>query len=417
MLATALADKSVIQHARWREGGNRVGVLPVAGIFGANGSGKTNVLRLMDDMREHVLHSFRSGSPSGGVPRRSFLLSQKSKGAPSRFEIDIVLEGVRHEYGFSFDDDRFVEEWAYRYPHGRAALLFRRRGIEVNLGAADRSKGRAVRELLRPNALFLSTAASASHPSLLPLYTWFSRNMLLAEVRTRSFRQAFTTQMLEDEALRQRVLDLLRAADLGVTGARTLELDPVMKERLQRAVRILAGEDTEVDSEEDTVISEPHVRLVHQAAGNEVELDQGDESLGTLVWFGLVGPVIDALEHGSVLLADELDASLHPKLVGQLVRLFQDPVTNPRQAQLIFNSHDVTLLGDSGSRPLGRDQIWFTEKFIDGSTRLFPLSDWDPRKEEAISRRYLAGRYGASPILSTRDFDTFPEVITSDRKS
>jgi hypothetical protein len=101
-----------------------------------------------------------------------------------------------------------------------------------------------------------------------------------------------------------------------------------------------------------------------------------------------------------------------------LVRLFQDPTTNPRHAQLVFNSHDVTLLGDSvGDRLLGRDQVWFTEKRADGSTRLYPLTDLDPRKDEAISRRYLAGRYGAAPILSRHEFNTTAELIISGDRS
>ncbi|WP_092554800.1 AAA family ATPase [Actinoplanes derwentensis] len=130
-----------------------------------------------------------------------------------------------------------------------------------------------------------------------------------------------------------------------------------------------------------------------------------DESLGTLVWFGLAGPVLTAIADGTVLLADELDTSLHPALVAELVRLFQDPATNPRRAQLIFNSHDAALLGDpGGGSPLGRDQVWFAEKRDDGGSRLHGLSDLAPRKEEAISRRYSAGRYGAVPILSRQQF-------------
>jgi hypothetical protein len=144
-----------------------------------------------------------------------------------------------------------------------------------------------------------------------------------------------------------------------------------------------------------------------------VDLDPNDESLGTLVWFGLIGPVIDSLAKGSVFLADELDSSLHPALVSQLVRLFQDPETNPHRAQLIFNSHDATLLGDSGTRQLGRDQIWFTEKLRGGSTRLYPLIDLEPRKEEAVGRRYLAGRYGATPILSDHEFMAAAELIAA----
>ena len=415
LVASALAEKEVVRQVSWREGGRLVGVLPAAGVFGANGSGKSNLLKAMDDMRAHVLHSFRAGSPTGGIPRRPFLLDPQARQSPSRFEVDLVLAGVRHEYGFMLDDERVLEEWAYRYPHGKAALLFRRQVDRVDLGGSERAKGRAVTELLRPNALFLSTAASANHPALLPLYGWFRRNLRLAEAHSRPFRQALTTQLLDQDAQREQVLALLRAADLGVTGAKKHDLDPVMKDRLQRAVRILAGVEGEPDgSEEGPAFAELGVRLVHRGVGGEVELDAGDESLGTLVWFGLVGPVVEALADGAVFLADELDASLHPALVAELVRLFQDPATNPRRAQLVFNSHDAALLGDStGERLLGRDQIWFTEKRRDGSTRLYALADLDPRKEEAVGRRYLSGRYGATPILSRQEFDAAAELIGS----
>lgn len=414
LLATAMADKDVVRYVPWRNGGQPLGVLPVAGAFGANASGKTNLLRAMDDMRSHVLHSFRSGSPVGGVPRRSFALDGSSKDRPSQFEIDIVLNGIRHQYGFIFDDQRFTEEWAYRFPHGRSALLFHRRGLEVELGAPDRVKGKAVIELLRPNALFLSTAASANHPALLPLYGWFSRNLVLAEAKTRPFRQAFTTQLLEDREKGERVLALLRAADLGVSGAKKQEPNPVMRERLQRAVRILMGQEGETENtEEGPAFDQLGVRLIHEGVAGNVDLDADDESLGTLVWFGLIGPVVDALATGTVFLADELDASLHPSLVRRLVRLFQDPITNPRRAQLIFNSHDATLLGEFGKRELGRDQIWFTEKLGDGSTRIYPLTDLDPRKDEAVGTRYLSGRYGAMPILSDQEFSAAAELITA----
>ena len=181
LLATSLADHSAVRSVAWREGGKPLRVLPVAGVFRANASGKTNVVKAMDDMRSHVLHSFRSGNPTGGVPRRPFLLDPSTRQSPSRFEIDLVLDGVRHEYGFELDDERVLQEWAYRYPRGRPALLFRRSGHKVELGSDGRTKGRAVAELLRPNALFLSTAASTNYAVMLPLYAWFGRNLLLAE--------------------------------------------------------------------------------------------------------------------------------------------------------------------------------------------------------------------------------------------
>jgi uncharacterized protein len=415
MLATSLAETEAVRHVAWREGGQPVGVLPVAGVFGANASGKTNILRAMNDMRTHVLHSFRAGSPTGGISRRPYLFDPAAKGTPSRFEVDLVLENVRHEYGFVLDDERVVEEWAFRYPHGRSALLFHRRDTDVELGSVERATGRAVRGLLRPNALFLSTAAAANHPTLLPLYAWFGRNLRLAEANSRTFRQALTTQLLDDPGSGRRVLALLQAADLGITGATRHGPEPVVKERLQRAVRILAGQEGEPDSpEEGPDFDELGVRLTHRGADGDVELDAGDESLGTLVWFGLVGPVVETLADGALLLADELDGSLHPALVAQLVRLFQNPVTNPHRAQLIFNSHDATLLGDSvNDRLIGRDQVWFTEKRGDGSTHLYALADLGPRKEEAVGRRYLAGRYGAMPILSDQQFAETAALITA----
>lgn len=414
LLATGVAEREYVQRVEWREGGSPVSVLPVAAVFGANGAGKSNVLKLMDDMRSHVLHSFRHGDPTGGVPRRPFLLDKRASEEPTRFEIDLVLNGVRHEYGFTVDDERVHAEWAFRYPKGRAALLFQREGDDVEVGGSERQKSRAVLELLRPNALYLSTAASANHPILLPLYRWFSRNLRLAEASSRELRQALTTDMLGDDHRRQQVLTLLQAADLGIVGATKHAPDPVMQERLRRAIRIMTGQEGEPESDDGPTFEELGVRLTHRGADEDVELDADDESLGTRVWFGLIGPVVSALENGSVFLADELDASLHPALVAELIRLFQDPVTNPRRAQLIFNSHDATLLGDAiGDRLLGRDQIWFTEKRNDGSTRLYPLVDLEPRKQEAVSKRYLAGRYGAVPILSHQQFAAAAEMITA----
>ena len=415
LLSTALADPDAVRQVPWRGGGKTVGVLPVAALFGANGSGKSNVLRALAEMRAHVLFSFRGSDPEGGVPRRAFLLDG-DEAAPSSFEVDLILEGIRHEYGFVIDDEHVLEEWALRYPKGKAALLFERRGDEVKLGPSMPTRARSIIDLLRPNALFLSTAAAVKQPVLATLSNWFTRNLLLAEADSRSRRQALTTQLLEDPAMRRGVLALLRVADLGVSGATRTEMDPVMRERFKRALRILDGQEAEPDpGADDGPEFEPfQVRLEHTGATGPVEFEQEDESLGTLVWFGLVGPILQSLARGSVFLADELDSSLHPELVAELVRLYQDPATNPRRAQLILNSHDTTLLGDaSGHRPLGRDQVWFTEKNADGASRLYPLSDLDPRKEEAIGRRYLAGRYGAKPIVSRQEFAAAVELVTN----
>jgi predicted ATPase len=212
--------------------------------------------------------------------------------------------------------------------------------------------------------------------------------------------------MLLHEQHHDQVLGLLQAANLGITDARVREADAELLERIKRATRITQGREDELeDKDSEASILEPGVVLSHRGPAGTVEFDADEESHGTMVWFGLAGPVVHALASGSVLLVDEIEAGLHPALVRQLVRLFQDSETNPIGAQLIFNSHEASLLGDSGEeRVLGRDQVWFTEKSHDGASRLYALSDLSPRIDEAIGRRYLAGRYGATPILADKDF-------------
>ena len=406
LLATALAEKGVPRAVPWREGGRRTHVLPTIGIFGPNASGKSNLFHAMSDMRRDVLHSFSHSDPERGMSRSAFRLDSAKTSGPSRFEIDLILHGITHEYGFVLDDTQVLEEWAYRYPHGKAALLFRREGSDVTLGERNRAKGRAVLEFLRPNSLLLSAAAAANHPDLAPLRQWFAGNLLVAEAANRARRCAYTAGMLQDDQHRDQVLGLLQAANFGITGARVREADAEFLERIKRATRIIQGrEDEPEDKDSEGSVLGSGVVLSHRGPDGTIEFSADEESLGTMVWFGLAGPVIHALSSGSVLLADEIETSLHPALVRQLVRLFQDPVTNPRRAQLIFNSHEASLLGDSGwERVLGRDQVWFTEKGNDGASRLYALSDLKPRSDEAIGRRYVAGRYGATPVLADEEF-------------
>ena len=355
LLATRLSERGVPREIPWRRDGRPIEVLPAVGVFGANASGKSNLLKAMFDMRGFVLHSFRQGKPGTRLPTRPFLLGKDDGSDPSSYEVDLVLDGVRHEFGFELDSERIVREWARSYPHGRPVLLLEREGNQVQLGTQERAKGRATEQILRENALFLSTAAAANHPLFLPLYHWFQRNLLYADVQTRGARQAFTAKLLEQDDRRQQVLALLREADLGITDVRRRELDPEFKEKLAKVMDIFRGEDPD-DDVEDFELDDFEVNLTHRAGGREVNLGINEESWGTMIWFGLIGLVVDSLREGSVLLVDEIEASLHPALAAALVDLFQSPRSNPRRAQLIFNSHEVTLMGDTADRPLGRDQ-------------------------------------------------------------
>lgn len=408
--ATRLSEPGVPRMVDWREGGHPIGVLPCAGIFGGNASGKSNLLRAMSDMRKLALSSFQGNTPDGLVETHPFLLGEDEGRAESSYEVELILDGVQYSYGFVVEAGGVREEWARSYPRGRAVKLLQRDGDRIHLGSDLRAKGRAAEEILRPNALFLSTAAAIKHPLFLPIYQWFRRNLTFAGVETRTVRQAITSEMLEGD-WRAQVLALLREADLGISDVSQRAIDPDYKDKLRQVIDIFWDEAAPFDVD-DIEFKDFEIGLKHRSArARDVELPEEDESRGTLVWFGLIGLISKTLREGSVLLADELEASLHPALVDLLVDLFQSQKSNPNRAQLIFNSHEVRLMGDSSERRLGRDQIWFTEKDDEGATFLHSLADVAPRREEAIARRYLAGRYGGTPIFSPQRLKETAEPV------
>lgn len=356
-------------------GGRSISVLPLVGIFGANASGKSNVLVAMTDMRTAVLNSYARWASYDGIPRRPFALGIKEEGEPSFFETDLVIDGVRWTYGFELGSARVEAEWLHAYPRGHRQVWLDRDASrdEVYDWPGSRVKDRAqlVRRT-RPNALLLSTAGTDNHPQLSPLFHWFRRNLWLINPEVeREERERFTIDQLSGRRA-DRIRELLRVADLGITGA--------------QAVREGEGQ--------------PTVRLTHRTADGEAALDWRQESLGTRSWFALLGPMLLALDEGAVLLVDELDASLHPRFAAEVVRLFHDPQANPEGAQLVFTSHDPSVLATpSGERLLDPEQVWLTEKDRDGATEIYPLTAAEPGEAEDLMRSYLAGAFGGVPSL------------------
>ncbi|RKN10137.1 AAA family ATPase [Streptomyces radicis] len=356
-------------------GDRALAVFPLIGIFGANASGKSNVLAALVDMRRAVLNSYARWASYEGIPRRPFALDAKEQAEPSFFEADLVIEGVRWTYGFELGPERVMAEWLHGYPKGRRQVWFDRdatRGEEYEW-PGTRVKDRAqMARRTRPNALLLSTAGTDNHPQLSPLFHWFRRNFwLINPEHEREQREQFTTRELSGGRA-HRINEMLRVADLGITGA--------------EVVQEANGRST--------------VRLSHRSPTGEVSFDWRDESFGTRSWYALLGPLALALDRGAVLLVDELDASLHPRFAAEVIRLFHDSVANPRGAQLAFTSHDPSLLTTpSGERLLAPGQVWLTEKDKDGATELYPLTAAEPGDDEDLMRSYLAGAFGAVPSL------------------
>ena len=367
------------------------------------------MLRAMADMRALVLQSFRRADAGTTISRHAFLLHGQSE-RPSYYSIDLILAGVRWQYGFEVDDRFVLEEHAYHYPNGRQALVFRRERTHesIRFGPPFRSLGRALLPLLRENALLLSVAGAVADGRIGPLFDWFRSNLRLLESSNRDARIARTGDLIQDSGGYFGVLTLLQAADLGIADIERFqpEVETEDVETIRRIIRGLLdkGEDDDDVSEAERRYHGRRLQMHHAGRDGPLPIHPEHESQGTLAWLALTGSVIESLLFGTAILIDELDASLHPLLVQRLIYLFQDRDTNERCAQLIFNSHDTTILGDSGQRLLGRDQIWFTEKDTGGSTALYPLSEFRPKSDEAVGRRYLQGRYGAVPVLDPAGF-------------
>ena len=396
LAATRLAEKDARRDLALAGRKHPIGVLPAVGLFGANASGKSTMLKAMADMRLAVLDSFRNRNGISNI-YHPFALDPQSRKELSSYAVDLIIDGVRWQYGFEINDTRVVEEYAFYFPKGRQALVFYRDRENLNFGAPlQSSDGRVLRQLSKENSLLLSAAEAIEYSHLLPLFDWFDSNLLYILSQDLVSRVLQTASMLHDEEFKARILALIRLADLGITDIKRTEPDPDMADRLTRAMRILEGDENR--SEDGETIMVDDIRFEHRGNSAFVDLEPDYESTGTLIWVSLIGFVIDVLRSGSLLLIDELDSSLHPDLVAVLIKLFQDPTTNPHCAQIIFNAHDLTILNRNHSS-FGRDQIWFTEKNPQGATNLYSLAEFRPQKNDKLYISYLKGKYGALPNL------------------
>lgn len=393
MVATSLRsrDRALDEGASTPLGGD-VRALHAAAIYGANASGKSNLVKALDFFLDFVRDSAREGQAGDRIDVVPFLLSETTREEPSSFEIVFLLDGVQYRYGFEVDRERVHAEWLYRRLK-REAVVFVRQDGEFQLGSAF-SEAKALVDRTRSNALLLSVAAQFSVPLATSVLTWFARAGVTSGLADGTI--AFTAECIREQRFDGRVMALIRALDVGFGQVAVEEkrvgrdtLPPGMPDEL---VRVLSGQ---------RILTVTAEHLVYDANGDASGVEHFDlgtfESEGTRKLFALAGPLVDTLASGGVMVIDEFDARLHPLASRELVRLFQRRETNPHGAQLIVATHDTNLLSRELFR---RDQIWFTEKDAGQATVLYPLLDFSPRRKEALEKGYLAGRYGAVPFFA-----------------
>ncbi len=398
----------------------------VAGIYGGNASGKSNVLSAMSFALGAIRSSATLWSDRSGFPHHPFKLDSESSFAPSEYEFDFIFEGARLQYGFRSNSSGVLAEWLTSYESSRPRKLFVRGTASAEhfeFGRSLPGQNRLLAAATRNNVLFLSSAANNKHPYLTKVARHLSTSIRYARFseQDQTRRLNWTRTILENPQMLAQAQSLLRFADVGISGivlhedARDSD-EQVMVVEVLRAIQ-KTMDATSKSSKKDKKAERPatidlserqleslrkSIRFSHGIESAE-SFAQADESSGTLAWLSLAVPSLHALAKGGTLLIDELDASLHPRLSSAIVSMFKDTELNPRGAQLIFTSHDTTLLGQFSHSPLDRDEVWFCEKLEDGSTQLFSLSEFPTRKSDNFERKYLQGRYGAVPMISSAD--------------
>lgn len=371
-------------------------VLRSAVLYGANASGKSNLINALAFMRSLVETSAVSIREGQALNLSSFRFDPETVDKPSVFEITILEKGVRYQYGFELNAMRIVGEWLLVYTGRKAQRWFERkldpktnRDIWHFGSHLEGGKQRYLwSESTRGNALFLSTAVNLNSEQLRPLFNWFVNKLIIIGSNTAP-HPFYTMEYIKNDSDKAKIIELLQSADLGI-----MDIQIEMQKGHQVKLHLEAG-NAAIESKQEADI--PRASLYHHDKNNNhVKFDLMDESHGTQKLFSYAGPMLDVLRNGKTLVVDELDGSLHSKMVHFLINLIHNTVINTGNAQLVFSTHNTSLLDMELFR---RDQIWFIEKDKEQASHLYPLTDFSPRKGEALEKGYLLGRYGALPFF------------------
>ena len=396
--------------------------VPIAAIYGPNASGKSNLIDAMGEMRRAVAQSHKALDTTDRIRRSPFRLDDASETEPTRFDCTFTVGG-RHaeergsdppesvyEYGFEYTAAEFRREWLYRIVRKErqsTQVLFERetrdRKVRVRTGSRLPGENRTIENLTRPNSLFLSAAAQNNHPLLAELYRYFVEGWVCVPDGEAMHETSLVDRLADYEHL-ERLVELIHHADIGIRGIDVedeksgeddfgflWDFAQMMAERFGD----LDEDGSLKESLSEKIRFRKQLRFIHSTSqGGARTLGYGSESKGTRTLISLLVPALEALSRGSLLVIDELDTSLHPDLVRAFVSLFHKEDSNPRGAQLVFSTHDVTLLGSGLIR---QDEIWMVDKSRDGVSGFTPLTDFRLRSRDDLEKGYRRGRFGGAP--------------------
>lgn len=401
MLAYPRHEEGLNTHAFSTGVENIPPVLKTAAIYGANASGKSNLLKAIQFMRSFVIQTVTNPSPVLNAAFSPFLFDDDSVNKPSSFEITILVNSVRYQYGFSILKGRVLEEYLLAYPQKVAQTWFSRtwnsqtEQYEYSYSTFFKGSKKTWEKMTRDTALYLSTAVALNNIQLKPIYDWFKDQLVVINDLER-LNQNFTLNQIKVGKARDEIIKLLQAADFSIDDIRLLT-------KKIPNTNITIGEDKQVQVT-DQEIDHDFVLMGHKTDSGVRFLNLEQESLGTQKFFFLAGPILDILTKHITILFDELDTSLHPKLVEKLIQAFETFSNQQEGSQLIFTTHCDGLLENQTSFPkqvplLRRDQVWFVSKDASQSSEVYPLLDFKIRKNESVREGYRRGRFDAIPLI------------------
>jgi AAA15 family ATPase/GTPase len=376
-----------------------ISLLKTAVVYGANASGKSNLLLAFDTLKNFILNSTDLKLDQEIPYYKPFLLDVETRNQPMLFEIEfITAEPMRYRYSVEFDKTQIISEKLIFFPEKNGRNLFESVGVsgKYSWGRDLKGKKESLTGEVLKNVLFLSKAANnnESDERLRAIYRYFRTNFMFHTSADSSRTEVYLTSLkmndLSQKGFNESLIEFLKSADLGISSVR------VRKEKT-------------IDDLSTKVDIGHRVFSRTNETGEDHFFQLQDESAGTIKMFDLAGKIIDTLRNGNVLIVDELDSSFHPLMSEYILSIFNDPVKNPKNAQLIVATHDAYLLD---SEKLRRDQIWFVEKDKYGASNLYSLDEFEKsevRKNVPFDRWYLSGRFGALPLIDKKLFSVVEE--------
>ena len=371
-------------------------VLPTLALYGANAAGKSNIFKALTQaiMLVRKSNSLQVNMPTGIEP---FMLDQDSRKEKTKMDFMFIHNGKRFEYGFTADNNFIYDEYLYEYRSSRPTMIFERSNVNDYKFTVANKDLEQYKYRNTSNKLFMCTATAWNCEATKDAYLWFAEGVDTynrTAIESGGFLEYLDANK-NDPDTKDFLLSMLKHAEINI---QDYEFESKILENVNTVFPGIQINGMPVERVKQFKLETIHQVEQKDGTVESYKMDFSHESAGTMLLFAY-GPVImEALKKGRTIIVDELDNSLHPALTKYLIELFNDKKVNKNGAQLIFNSHDVTLLDLDLFR---RDQIYFVEKdYKTGVTDLYSLADFSPRKTENIQKGYLQGRYGAIPFIN-----------------